>query len=203
MATRGGAESSGHPDKERLALRAPRLRGYGKVSAVLLSPDFVGGVAVGVVAGGAVGFSRTLADQAQGTLFVLAQILAALAGIVLAAHAIVVSLISPEYMLILERANGGIKAVSKPFRVVIWVSTVGVIAALLGGFLWPLMPESGRAARLGISALFGIPVFLGVWAIIGTAQLAGQSSWHFEQRAALSQVLREVRENMRQRNADS
>jgi hypothetical protein len=160
--------------------------------------DFLIALPVGVAAGALVAFSDKAAAQAGAILLAVSALLATLAGIVIAAHTILVSLLSPEYMLILERAPGGIKAVSRPYKIVIRVCAAGVLVSLLAALAWPAAPTSDLWIwRLFRWLVFGVSVALGAWGLMGSVQLAGQSAWHLEQRAKLLRILRQTRESLK------
>lgn len=169
--------------------------------SVLLSIDFLLAVPVGLAAGALVAFADKSADQAGTILLAVTALLATLAGIVLAAHTILVSLLSAEYLVVLERTSGGIQAVSRPYKIVIWVCAIGVLASLLAALAWPALPSTSPWYwRLTRWSVFGTSIFMGVWGLIGAVQLAGQSAWHLEQRAKLLKVLRDTRDGLRRAN---
>ncbi|GAA2205862.1 hypothetical protein GCM10009850_013200 [Nonomuraea monospora] len=180
--------------KMRVSLRTPRPARFGKVGSILLSADFIIALPAGVAGGLLVSLSKAVAAQASTFLFGAAALLGTLAGIVIAAHTILISLMSPEYVLVLERAQGGVRAVSRPYKIVIWACAIGVLLALFAGLAWPAIPQVSELGwHLVRGVVFGAPTALGVYGLIGAAQLAGLSAFHLEQRAKLLHTLREAR----------
>ncbi|MFI7603957.1 hypothetical protein ACIBTV_02390 [Micromonospora sp. NPDC049366] len=186
--------------RERLRATWSRLA-HTRLGAVLLSIDFMLAIPVGVGAGALVTFADKPAAQAGTILLAVTALLATLTGIVMAAHTILVSLLSPEYLVVLERTTGGLRAVSRPYKIVIWVCAIGVLVSLLAALAWPTLPETSQWYwRLARWSVFGSSIFIGVWGLIGSVQLAGHSAWHLEQRAKLLKVLRDTREGLRRAN---
>lgn len=168
---------------------------YGRVGSIVLSADFLVAVPAGIGAGVLVALSKTVGSQASTILLAIGALLATLAGIVIAAHTIMISLMSAEYMLVLERASGGIRAVSRPYKIVIWTCAFGVLASLFAVLVWPLIPSSAFLAwRLIRGIALGVPVALGAYGLIGSAQLAGLNAFHLENRASLLRTIRDVRQ---------
>ncbi|WP_329107063.1 hypothetical protein OG792_02815 [Micromonospora sp. NBC_01699] len=172
-----------------------------RAGSVILSIDFLLAIPVAVAAGALITFADKASGQAGTILLAVTALLATLTGIVMAAHTILVSLLSAEYLIVLERASGGLRAVSRPYKIVIWVCAIGVLVSLLSALAWPILPASStwywRAARWTI---FGTSIFMAVWGLIGSVQLAGQSAWHLEQRAKLLKLLRDTREDLKRSN---
>jgi hypothetical protein len=191
------------PPPDRPALHTRRSKRYSRAGSVLLAYDFLLALPTGAAAGILVAFSRQPAEQAPTILLAITALLATLAGIVIAAHTIVVSLISPEYMLILERAQGGIRAVSRPYKIVIWVCAIGVLVSLLAALGWSLLPTTAIWYwRVSRAAAFGVPLSLAAWGLLGSVKLAGESAWHLEQRTKLLKLLRETRDDRQRRPTD-
>lgn len=168
---------------------------YGKWGSVVGSADFLSAVPTGVGLGAVAAYSSAVANSAPAILIAFLGVLVALGGVVIAAHTLIVTLISPEYLEVLTRATGGIKAVSKPYLIVIWVCVVGAVSAGAAALVWPLCSGSSlwlpRTCRW---MLIGVPALLTTWALIGSAQLVGLNAFHLEQRASLLLVLRDLRQ---------
>jgi hypothetical protein len=181
------------PPDDRGALHARRSVVYSPVGSLILSYDFLIAAPAGVLAGALAAFNESVARQASTVMLATTAFLASLAGIVVAAHTIVAGLITPEYMLVLGEA-GGIKKVSRPYQIVIWVCAVGVLVSLFGGLLWNVFATDNPWLLRGSRwVAFGSSIGLSLWALFGVVQIAGHAAWHLEMRSRLARTLRDVR----------
>jgi hypothetical protein len=116
--------------------------------------------------------------------------LVAIAAVVIAVKTIFITLLSPDYLVALQRAHGGVKVAARPFIIVVWVCILGAIASFSAALSWPAIPGASWPVRW---LAFSIPAGLAFWGLLGSAQLAGLSAFHLEQRSMLAEAVSEFR----------
>jgi hypothetical protein len=152
---------------------------------LFISVDFGAGILGGIAGYFAITSSDELHKRAIDALLIQAGLGVAILAVALAALAILVSLLGAEYLVVLERADGGVSGAFFPYKSVAVVSCLAAIAALGSAFVWPLASSTVQGL------LFGLSTLCTVWALVGTAQLAFITANHGTDRA---DVLREMRE---------
>src|ERR1700722_11970028 len=134
---------------------------YTSLGSVVLAPDFYIGVPAGLLAGVIPALlGAATAAMATTVLVAFGGALAALLAVVVAVKTILVSLLTEEYMAVLERADGGLNSALRPYAVFAWVCGTGTFVALAAAVAWPAIP--GHATWLRWTA-FGIPAALAGW----------------------------------------
>ena len=103
----------------------------------------------------------------------------AIAGLVFAGLAVLVALISEEYLAVLRADHRGLDSTWWPYVIVAVVALAAAGTALIASVLWSGLGEVGQA--IGLS----LPVGLLVWALFGTGQLVVITKFHGEMRAEL------------------
>src|SRR5713101_2575188 len=88
---------------------------YTRWGSIVLSIDFWLGVPAGIAIGLLPALDKAAAGMATTLLIAFGAALVAIAAVVVAVKTIFVSLLSPEYIVALERVPGGIKGAAKPF----------------------------------------------------------------------------------------
>jgi hypothetical protein len=159
---------------------------------VFLSTDFLVALPVGVAFGAVPALVDDLAQARTVVPVLLAMVgvLTAVAAIVLAAHTLVVTLMSPEYTEVISRTPEGLQGLSAPYLVVMRVAIFGLATSLSAALVWPALAAGPSWLRW---LVFALPSFLTLWSLIGCGQLVGLGAFHLEQRSALRNVLSEVR----------
>src|SRR5260370_28053813 len=151
---------------------------------LLVAPDFGAGVVAGIASYFAITSSPELEKRAIDALLIEAGLGVAILAVALAALAILVSLLGAEYLVVLERADGGVSGAFFPYKSVAVVSCITAVAALGSAFVWPLASSTVQGL------LFGFSTLCTVWALVGTGQLAFITANHGTDRA---DVLRQMR----------
>jgi hypothetical protein len=90
----------------------------------------------------------------------------------------------------LQRTPGGVKSAVRPFVIVVWVCVLGAIASFAAALSWPAIPGGSWPLRW---LAFSVPASLAIWGLLGSAQLAGLSAFHLEQRSMLAEAVSEFR----------
>jgi hypothetical protein len=164
---------------------------YRRIGSVVLSPDFLISLPIGALLGFVVGQVDAIGDAAPTVLLAFLGTLIALATVVIAAHALLVTLMTNEYLAVVERASGGVSAVSRPYKIVASVCATGALVALTATLIWPILPDGYSTTR---GLVFGVATFLTSWGLLGATQLIGLGAFHLEQRASLLSILRDIRQ---------
>ena len=112
---------------------------YGRVGSVILSPDFLIGVPVGAASGAIVAFNAAASSAAVAILLAMLAVDIALVSVVIAAHTLVSTLASPEYLQLIAAARGGLREFSRPYLFVVYIATAGAVLALLAALCWPTL----------------------------------------------------------------
>lgn len=168
---------------------------YSSLGSVLLAADFYIGVPAGLLAGLIPALLGRLADgTAIAVLIAFGGALAAILAVVVGVKTILVSLLTDEYMAVLERADGGLIGALRPYAVVAWVCGTGTFLSFAAAVSWPTIGHHEAWLRW---IVFGIPAALACWGLLGCVQLVGLSNFHVQQRAALLTAVREVRRRMK------
>jgi len=169
---------------------------------VFLSIDFLLGLPIGAAFGMATAFSGAVTVAASAILITFVAVDVALAALALAAITLVAALTSSEYLELLQRVPGGVRGLTRPFKIVAVVSAVAAIVSLAVALAWPAIPNAADALwRTVRGVTFGLASFTTVWALIGCVQLVELSTFHMEKRASLVGLLRayQQRHNARRR----
>ncbi|MEV6891013.1 hypothetical protein [Kribbella sp. NPDC051137] len=169
---------------------------YTPAGSVLLASDFLISVPIGAVLGFLVGQIDKIGDTAPTILLAYVAALVALAAIVIAAHTLLITLLSPEYLVLLEHAKGGVPAVSRPYKIVAFVCAAGSLASLTAALVWPVLPNGYSTTR---GLVFGVCTLFASWGILGSTQLIGLGAFHLERRTSLLHIVRDVRQ-LREQN---
>jgi hypothetical protein len=148
------------------------------------------GVPAGIALGLLPAFNKAVAATASTVLLAIGGALVAIAAVVIAVKTIFITLLSPEYLVALQRAPGGVKAAARPFIIVVWVCILGAVASFAAALAWPAIPGGAWPLRW---LAFSIPAGLAIWGLLGSAQLAGLSAFHLEQRSMLAEAVSEFR----------
>jgi hypothetical protein len=164
---------------------------YTRLGSVLLSVDFYLGVPAGIALGLLPALSKPASGMATTLLIALGAAAVAVAAVVVAAKTIFVSLVTPEYMVVLERARGGVKGAARPFVIVAWVCTAAALLNFAAALAWPAIPEHAWWLRW---LVFAIPAALAGWGLLGSAQLVSLGAFHLEQRSILMKAIRDFRQ---------
>jgi hypothetical protein len=150
---------------------------------------------VGVPAGIALGllpaFNKAAAAMAPTLLIAFGGAAIAVAAVVVAAKTILVALLTPEYMMALERARGGIKGAARPFVIVAWLCTTAALVSFAAALAWPAIPSGSWWLRW---LAFSIPSALAAWGLLGSAQLVSLGAFHMKQRSDLMKAIRDFRQ---------
>jgi hypothetical protein len=175
---------------------------YSRVGSVVASRDFEVAVPVGIGFGAFAAYSRSVAADATPILLGLAAGLLALMAVVIAAHTLVVTLMSPEYLEVVKRAPGGVKGLSRPYIIIGWVCALGTLVSAAVAFAWPAFPQGPTFwPRLARWVAVAVPAVCFVWGLLGSAQLIGLNAFHLEQRVSLATVIRDLRQRSTTRSA--
>jgi hypothetical protein len=167
---------------------------YSRVGSVVASVDFIVAVPVGIAFGALAAYSGSVAKNATTVLFAFGAALVALAAVVIAAHALVVTLMSPEYLEVLKRTRGSVDGVSRPYVIVGWVCAIGALLSVAVALAWPAFPQGPTFwPRVARWVSVAVPSVCAVWGLLGSAQLIGLNAFHLEQRVSLATVIRDAR----------
>lgn len=162
--------------------------------SVFLSIDFLLGLPLGAGFGAFAALSGAVATAIPTILITFVAVDIALAALALAAITLLAALVSPEYLELLQRLEGGVRRVTRPFKIVAAVSGAAAVASLTLALTWPAIPMTAvplwRAVRW---ATVGLASFGTFWAIIGSCQLVELGTFHMEKRATLLGIIRDVR----------
>jgi hypothetical protein len=170
--------------------QAKRSMRYTQWGSILLSFDFYLGVPIGVALGILPAFDKAAATMATTVLVTFGGALVAIVAVVVAAKTIFVTLLSPEYLLALERIEGGLKSATRPYIVVAWVCVVGLLTSFAAVLGWPAIPGHGWWLRW---LVFSLPACLSAWGLLGAVQLVTLQAFHLEQRETLMRAVQEFR----------
>lgn len=163
---------------------------HSRVGSVLLSPDLWSGVAVGIVAWWGAANYIEAAQSLRNGLPTLVGLAVAVTAVVVAAHTLLVSLISPAYVEVLKNAPGGLRAASTPYKVTGAVSVVAVIAGVVA-MAWPVLADAAWANAVAIAVPYGLVT----WSVVGMVQLIWIGAFHFESREQINDVIRTIKRN--------
>src|SRR5262245_33482996 len=81
---------------------------YNRWGSIILSWDFYLGVPAGIALGLLPAFNKSVADTAPTVLLAVGGALVAIAAVVIAVKTIFITLLSPDYLVALQRAPGGV-----------------------------------------------------------------------------------------------
>lgn len=161
---------------------------HSRVGSVLLSPDIWSGIAVGLVAWwGAANYVEAARSLRDG-LPTLVGLAVAVTAVVVAAHTLLVSLISPAYVEVLKNAPGGLSAASTPYKVTGAVSVAAIIAGVVA-MAWPVPADAAWANAIPTAVPYGLVT----WAAVGMVQLIWIGAFHFESREQINDVIRTIK----------
>jgi hypothetical protein len=173
---------------------APRPWWYTRWGSVFLSIDFLLGIPIGAAAGALVAYNAAAAAAATAVLITYVAVDIALAGLALGAITLLASLMSSEYLALLQRVPGGVKGMTRPFKIVAIVSGVAALMSLMLTLAWPAIPATVDTLwRTVRGVTFGLASFTTFWAIIGSVQLVELGTFHMEKRASLVGILQDYR----------
>lgn len=158
--------------------------------SVILSPDFYVGIPAGIALATLPAFSKASADLATALLIAFAAALIGIAAVVVAAQTILVTVLSSEYLVALQRLPGGVKGAARPFVITGWVCIVGSLCSFAAALGWPAIPSHSWELRWFVFSVSA--AFMG-WGLLGTAQLVSLGAFHLNQRSQLLQAISEVR----------
>ena len=164
---------------------------YTPWGSIVLAKDFYLGVPGGIAIGTLPAFNKASAGMATTLLISFGAALIGVAAVVVAVKTIFVTLIGPEYLVVLERAPGGVKGAAKPFIIVAWVCIVGALCSFAAALAWPAIPAHSWGLRW---FAFSVPAALTAWGLLGTAMLVGLGAFHLEQRSKLMKIIRDARQ---------
>ena len=158
--------------------------------SIVLSYDFYFGVPAGIALGTLPAFSKAAAGMATTLLITFGASLLAIAAIVVAALTIFVTVLSPEYLVALQRLPQGVKGAARPYVITGWVCIIGALCSFAAALGWLAIPSHSWELRW---FAFSVPAAATAWALIGTAQLVSLGSFHLNQRSDLLKAVSEVR----------
>lgn len=187
MAPETGTKPESAP--AHLVTRLSALR-YTRWGSIVLSWDFLVSVPLAAGLGAGIGLSESMAKGASGAFLACVGVLVALAAVVIAAHTLLTTLLDPAYVEVLKATDGGIKGVSRPYKIVQVVCGAGAMYALGMAFSWPVIEGTAGWVR----ALAAAPVvFLTGWGVFGSVQLVSLGAFHLESRVSVLNIVREAR----------
>lgn len=163
----------------QLQLSPSRIGELRRRHPIVGSLDFLGGIVVGTGAGVAAAFSASVRTNGFTALLALGGADIAVLGVSLIAVQLFVTLLDPEYELVLSHA-GGVHAATKPYLANAAVAGMAAAVAITGAIAWSLAP----AVAAGL--VMGAATWLCIWAVFGTVQLVEISIFHVEQRSKLA-----------------
>ena len=158
-----------------------------RVGSVVLSPDSLAGIAVGLAAWQGAVHSSDIASGLRDGMPTVMGLAVAVTAVVVAAHTLFISLTSPAYIEVLKQAPGGLTAASHPYKVTAIVSMAAIVAAVFA-LVWPVGAGTPPA-------VVAIPYWLAAWASVGMVQLIWIGAAHFESREMVNDVVRKIRRN--------
>lgn len=171
---------------------------YTSWGSIVLSYDFYIGVTAGFGIGLLPALSKNAASTAIAILIAFGGALVAIAAVVVAALTIFASVLSPEYLIVIERRPGGVRRAVRPFAIVGWVCIAGALSSFAAALGWSAIPpHSWWLSWL----VFAIPAALTSWGLLGTAQLINLGSYHLNKRSELLKAVTEVRRRNQSRSA--
>jgi hypothetical protein len=185
------------PVPVRAASDAPVKRRWRHTSwgSIVLAEDFYLGVPAGIALGTLPAFNNASAGMTTTVLISFGAALIGIAAVVVAVKTIFVTLIGPDYLVVLERVPGGVKGAAKPFIIVAWVCIVGALCSFAAALAWPAIPAHSWGLRW---FAFSVPAALFAWGLLGTAKLVGLGTFHLEQRSKLTKAIRDARQRNNQ-----
>lgn len=144
------------------------------VGSVLVSWDFGFGVAAGSAVGALFGAFAGVRGEAFTFFLTLGGIAAGVAALVLAPMAMMLSMLSPEFIDLLNRTRSGVSGLMRPFRIVVVIaalaSLTSIVVSLLGAANLPSVPPWMYFAAAAV------PAGLLAWAVAGCVQLISLSA---------------------------
>jgi hypothetical protein len=179
------------PDEARLPAGPSRAWSrYGRWGSVFRSADFELSVPVGIGLGALPAWIKAVSEGTVPVLIAFGSALGGIAALVVVAITLFVAIVTPEYLVMMEQVQGGLRGAVRPYYIVVLVSMVGLLVSFGAALTWPAI--TGQAVWIRWLT-FGIPAFLTSWGILGTVQLVALGNFHIEQRARLAEVLRQIR----------
>lgn len=125
-------------------------------------------------------------DDAPSYLFALAGVSVALLAVAMAVMAILVGLMSPDY-LALWKGSGGLHRLFAPYLLVAGEAAACTLASLLAALSWDAIRSWVQDCALGVCT------GLVTWVVIGSAQLLFVTFAHATDSATLSEKMADVR----------
>lgn len=159
------------------------LKALGAMSLgeVVTSPEFIGAALIGAGGGSALLHITTVGGR-RGVASDYLLLLGPLVGVVLAALALVIALMSDSYLRLLRSGDGGVLSFVRPFIV-----TVGVqVAALIGGVAY--RATATRMGHTGENAAFVLLSFVFVFGALDVVAITRNLFAHALLRERLSVV---------------
>jgi hypothetical protein len=169
---------------------------YSRVGAIVASSDFLTALPLAVGLGGVVACSDAVTRSASVVFLAVAGAAVALLSVIIAAAAVIASMASDAYLTVVAHAPGGLRGLTRPFKVVAVVSAAATVLGLAVGLAWPAVEGAPAAVRW---ALASVTLGFGIWSLLGSVQLIEQSMFHLNARSQIVEAVRTVRS--RQRNA--
>jgi hypothetical protein len=166
--------------------------------SVVLSYDFYCGVPAGIAIGVLPAFVKAAASMATTLLIAFGASLLGIAAVVVAALTIFVTVLSPEYLVALQRLPGGVKGAARPYVITGWVCIIGALCSFAAALGWPAIPGHSWELRWFV---FSVSAAATGWGLLGTAQLVSLGSFHLNQRSELLKAVGEVRRRSQSRSA--
>jgi hypothetical protein len=163
---------------------------YGRWGSIFRSYDFEISVPVAVALGALPAWITSVASGAVPILIASGGALTAIAGLVIVAITLFVGVITPEYLVIMEQVQGGVRGAVRPYYIVVLTSIVGILVSFTAALAWPAIPAHATWLRW---IAFSIPTLFTSWGLLGAIQLVALGNFHIEQRARLAELLREIR----------
>jgi hypothetical protein len=158
--------------------------------SVVLSYDFYLGVPAGIALGTLPAFSTAAAGMATTLLITFGAALLAIAAVAVAALTIFVTVLSPEYLAVIERLPNGMKGATQPFVITGRVCVIGALCSFAAALGWPAIPAHSWELRWFV---FSVPAVATVWGLLGTVQMLSLGSYHLNKRSELLRAISEVR----------
>lgn len=178
----------------------PRWSRHGRVGSLVWSADFGLSLLFAICAGLLVAVFDAAVLQVPATLITFAAVDAGLLAAVLGASVAVVSLISPEYLTIINRTPNGVAGIARTFNRTATIAGAGCVLSLAAVFVFPTVPlRPGITFDVMRAVILGLALCPASWAIPATVQLVHQVSFHLTQRGQLAQALGEARRRLRER----
>jgi hypothetical protein len=163
---------------------------YGRWGSIFRSIDFELSVPVGLGFGALPAFVKAVSSGAVPILIAFGGALGGIAALVVVAITLFVAIITPEYLVMMEQVQGGLRGAVRPYYLVVLVSMVGLLVSFGAALAWPAIPSHSPWLRW---LVFGMAAFFTSWGVLGTVQLVALGNFHIEQRARLAEVLRQIR----------